>query len=247
MYFAVSRTPDRGSPMPYNHAMEQSVLEDRFRDRPMTTELVGNERNLSSEEDLSSEAESLSKADGVSDAKGISLRKNKPQQSFPYRSKQKKIDRVHKNISQKFSELGLFAAEKELVRGDDCLRIHVKNFNGLNEITEALNGIPDEGITISRLAAVYSKKNKYQHKGLIFYLRLGSIEERERCEEYLAQFTNLKQIAVARKKSPSELNSGNAKVDNGAPKHFSKDDVENELLEIDVPEVPTRRLSIAGS
>jgi len=130
-------------------------------------------------------------------------RKGKAQKKFAYRSKQKKINKTYKKISETFSdpdpEKNKFAAERELVRGDDCLRVHVKTFLGLNEIDEALTEVPKR-FTLKRIAAVYSKKNQFQYKGLIVYMRLGSVEEREACEEFLRGFENLKQIAPAKKK-----------------------------------------------
>merc|ERR1712124_194829 len=84
---------------------------------------------------------------------------NKRQKKFGYRSKQRKIDRTHRNIQEKFSSLGLFAAERELVRGDDTLRIHVKTFEGLTDIQTALSQIHyHKEIEIVRVAAVFSKK-----------------------------------------------------------------------------------------
>merc|ERR1719300_267156 len=88
----------------------------------------------------------------------------KAQKKFAYRSKQKKINKTYKWICEKYSdpdeEKNRFAAERELVRGDDCLRVHVKTYNGLKEITDALEEIRhSECFTLKRIAAVYSKKN----------------------------------------------------------------------------------------
>merc|ERR1712156_556145 len=127
----------------------------------------------------------------------------KRQPKYGYRSKQRKIDRTHRNIQEKFSALGLFARERELVRGDDTLRIHVKTFEGLTDIQSALNEIHNhKEIDIVRVAAVFSKKNRFQKKGFIVYLKVGSVAEVEICMRLLKRYhTSLRNIAIARAKS----------------------------------------------
>lgn len=124
------------------------------------------------------------------------------QKKYAYRSKQRKIQKVHRNIKEHFTALGLFAEEKELVRGDDTLRIHVKTFDGLSDIYSALMEIERHPeMQVMRIAAVFSKKNKYQKKGFITYLKLGSVKQRETCQDLLSQYhKNLKNVAVARKR-----------------------------------------------
>merc|ERR1719265_609854 len=56
------------------------------------------------------------------------------QKKYAFRSKQRKIDKVRGTIKDHFESLGLFAAEKELVRGEDTVRVHVKTFPGLTKI-----------------------------------------------------------------------------------------------------------------
>lgn len=245
MFFAHSRTPERSPQLTFTSDIN---AEERFRDRPMTSESVGYEREGHPDEETAPQESRVFKRDPaqsrtyVSDeGRGEKRGQNQQQKKYAYRSKQKKIDRTWRWISEKFSELGLFAAEKELVRGDDCLRVHVKTFLGLKEIVEALTAIPDLGLNIRRIAAVYSKKNKFQHKGLIIYLRLDSVEERERCEEYLHEFENLKQIAVARKKDRNEVKDSGADLGSTNPKDAVTLDLEG------FPTPPTRRASIAGS
>jgi len=256
MFFAHSRTPERSPQLTFTSDVN---AEERFRDRPMTSESMGYEGVPHPIEGFPNPIEETAPQEGsvfkkdparshsyVSDeARGEKRGQNQQQKKYAYRSKQKKIDRTWRWISEKYSELGLFAAEKELVRGDDCLRVHVKTFLGLKEIVEALTGIPDLGLTIRRIAAVYSKKNKFQHKGLIIYLRLDSVEERERCEEYLHEFENLKQIAVARKKDRSELKDSGSNPGSTNPKDAATLGVEG--FPTGFPTPPTRRASIAGS
>merc|ERR1712156_1229573 len=128
----------------------------------------------------------------------------KRQKKFGYRSKQRKIDRTHRNIQEKFSALGLFARERELVRGDDTLRIHGKTFEGLTDIQSALNEIHNhKEIEIVRVAAVFSKKNRFQKKGFIVYLKVGSVAEVEICMRLLKRYhTSLRNVAIAKAKTP---------------------------------------------
>jgi len=228
MVFAHSMTPERSPQFTFT---SHPIAEESFRDRPMTSD-SGYERVAHPFEENAPQERRVSKRDPAKSRTYVGDEKKAQQgeqKKYAYRSKQKKIDRTWKWVSEKYSELGLFAEEKELVRGDDCLRVHVKTFAGLKEIVEALTGIPGLGLTIRRVAAVYSKKNKFQNKGLIIYLRLDSVEERERCEEYLHEFESLKQVAVARRKDIGSTNS--------------EDAVALDLL----PPLPTRRASLAGS
>lgn len=121
------------------------------------------------------------------------------QKKFAYRSKQKKIDKVHGQIQRHFASQGLFAADKELVRGDDTLRIHVKTFDGLTDIWTALREIEHHPrCEITRLACVFSKKNKFQKKGFIVYLKVATVRQVEICQSILSRFReSLKNVAVA--------------------------------------------------
>lgn len=101
-----------------------------------------------------------------------------PQKKYAYRSKQRKIDKVRSQIEEEFQEMGLFADEKELVRGDDTVRVHVKTFLGLTKITEFLNEVKDhKEIAITRIACPFSKKNKNQKKGFIVYLKVATVDQ----------------------------------------------------------------------
>lgn len=135
-----------------------------------------------------------------------SVNAGKRQKKFGYRSKQRKIDRTHRNIQEKFSSLGLFARERELVRGDDTLRIHVKTFEGLTDIQSALSEIHNhKEIEIVRVAAVFSKKNRFQKKGFIVYLKVGSVAEVDISLRLLKRYSNsLRNIAIARAKSSAK-------------------------------------------
>jgi len=92
---------------------------------------------------------------------------------FPHGSKQVRIMEVFNNIKNKYSTLGTWASDNELLRGTDTVRVHVKNYKGLNKIEEALEEIDScPHVRIHKIATPFSMKNKYQKKGFIVYLRL---------------------------------------------------------------------------
>merc|ERR1719447_1982694 len=159
----------------------------------------------------------------------------KRQKKFGYRSKQRKIDRTHRNIQEKFSSLGLFAAERELVRGDDTLRIHVKTFEGLTDIQTALTEIQNhKEIEIQRVAAVFSKKNRFQKKGFIVYLKVGSVAEVDICLRLLKRYSNsLRNVAIARARTSTK------EPISEAPRKPVQASIDDFLPEVQVP----RRLS----
>jgi len=161
----------------------------------------------------------------------------KRQKKFGYRSKQRKIDRTHRNIQEKFSALGLFAKERELVRGDDTLRIHVKTFEGLTDIQTALTEIQNhKEIEICRVAAVFSKKNRFQKKGFIVYLKVGSVVEVEVCQRLLKRFGSLRNVAIARAKT--SVKEPTSEISN-KPVQISKGTIDEFLPQVHIP----RRLS----
>jgi len=97
---------------------------------------------------------------------------------FGYRSKQRKIEQTRSWIKNEFDRQGLFAMERELVRGPDTVRVHVKTYDGLSDIKQALNDVQrDRRIQIARVACPFSKKNKFQKKGYIVYLKVSEISQ----------------------------------------------------------------------
>jgi len=128
-----------------------------------------------------------------------------PQKKYAYRSKQRKIDKVRSQIEEKYQSLELFADEKELVRGDDTVRVHVKTFLGLTKITEFLHEIEDHNeIRITRIACPFSKKNKNQKKGFIVYLKLQTVTQMEivRDQIFPKYESVLKSCVVAKPREP---------------------------------------------
>lgn len=122
------------------------------------------------------------------------------QKKYAFRSKQRKIDKVRGMIKDHFESQGLFAAEKELVRGEDTVRVHVKTFPGLTKIQEALNEIEEHPhIRVTRIACPFSKKNKKQKKGFIVYLKVATVEQKEMVQEIFSKYEEwLKNCVTAR-------------------------------------------------
>merc|ERR1711881_837006 len=110
------------------------------------------------------------------------------------------MGKVRGMIKDYFENLGLFAAEKELVRGEDTVRVHVKTFPGLTKIQEALNEIEEHPqIQVTRIACPFSKKNKKQKKGFIVYLKVATVEQKEMVQEIFGRYEDvLKNCVTAR-------------------------------------------------
>merc|ERR1719192_915145 len=200
--FTSSRTPERYIPTHISPARspqmpERTTTQMGFRERPMSQTNQTHRAGYPPKPSTSFQNEVMPNENDGPVA-------GKRQKKFGYRSKQRKIDRTHRNIQEKFSALGLFARERELVRGDDTLRIHVKTFEGLTDIQTALTEIHNhKEIEICRVAAVFSKKNRFQKKGFIVYLKVGSVAEIDICMRLLKRYHNsLRNVAIARAKTP---------------------------------------------
>lgn len=104
--------------------------------------------------------------------------KAEKQKRYPHRSKQVRILQVHETLKQIYTEKNLYAQENEVLRGPDVVRVHVKTFQGLNKIQDALSMVEKEPtVTLERIATPFSMKNKYQKKGFIVYLKLSDASQ----------------------------------------------------------------------
>merc|ERR1719150_1617216 len=93
---------------------------------------------------------------------------------YKHRSKQERIEQVHAETKEKYTALGLYAAEDEVLRGFDTIRVHVKTYRGLNVVNQPLDRIMnDPSIHVLKIATPFSMKNKFQKKGFIIYLKLA--------------------------------------------------------------------------
>merc|ERR1719204_2718409 len=230
--FTSSRTPERYIPTHISPARspqmpERTTTQMGFRERPMS------QTNQTHRAGYPPNKPTTSFQNEVMPSEGPVA--GKRQKKFGYRSKQRKIDRTHKNIQEKFSALGLFARERELVRGDDTLRIHVKTFEGLTDIQSALSEIHlHKEIEIQRVAAVFSKKNRFQKKGFIVYLKVGSVAEVDICLRLLKRYSNsLRNVAIARARTSTK------EPISEAPRKPVQASIDDFLPEVQVP----RRLS----
>lgn len=207
----------------------------------------------SSQESISAETYNIGMAGSVKSnnfqeprrGPGPQPQKGQRQKKYAYRSKQKKIDRVYNHIKDMYLKQQKFAAEKELVRGDDTLRIHVKTFDGLSDIVTALNEVEQHHeVETTRLAAVFSKKNKFQKKGFIVYLKLGSERQREIAETIFKRYSqSLKNVATAKAREDNPTSS-TAAVSEEDVASKPKANVENEEYYSAAP--PLRKLNSAG-
>merc|ERR1719450_2033396 len=111
--FTASRTPERFVPSHISPAQsplmpERTTTQVGFRERPMSQPDQQHRADYPPANPATSyQSEVMPKQE--------SAQSGKRQKKFAYRSKQKKIDRTHRSIQEKFSALGLFARERELV------------------------------------------------------------------------------------------------------------------------------------
>lgn len=106
----------------------------------------------------------------------------------PHRAKQQKIEKIHNIVKDKCIEQGIFADDKEVLRGEDVLRIHVKTWEGLDLIEECLEEVEQSDVMVDRIALPISMKNQFQKKGFICYLKVVEIWMVEIVKEIFAQY-----------------------------------------------------------
>merc|ERR1711992_121463 len=88
------------------------------------------------------------------------------------------------------TDKGIYAAENEVLRGYDTVRVHVKTYKALNKIESPLSEVEnDPRIKVLRIATPFSMKNKYQKKGFIVYLKLGSPSEVPAVQAVFARYS----------------------------------------------------------
>lgn len=121
-----------------------------------------------------------------------------------FKSKQKKINIVFESLAKKFRETGLL--REEVHRSYETTRVHAKTFDGLVILTEALDRvIDDKEIEIIEIGFHKSMKNKYQQKGILVYIKVGSQDQVDRLFEiYNSYGRDLKDHAIAVTKEERE-------------------------------------------
>lgn len=109
---------------------------------------------------------------------GSSEAAKKAPKRYPHRSKQERIEQVHASLKELYTLQGLYARDDEVLRGADVVRVHVKTFQGLNKIQNALDEVQkDPNVCVEKIATPFSMKNKYQKKGFIVYLKLSHAQQ----------------------------------------------------------------------
>jgi len=114
-----------------------------------------------------------------------------------YRSKQDMIDYVYSKLSQKYTELGVL--ETNGLRGDDTIRVHVKNFKALSRIEQALVAVESNPhVKISKVSLPFSFRNEFQKKGFLVYLKLESVTMVPYAQSVFRQYEEFKKCGVMR-------------------------------------------------
>jgi len=114
-----------------------------------------------------------------------------------YRSKQDMIDKVFLALSQKYTALGLL--ENKGLRGDDTIRVHVKNFKALTRIEDALIAVESHPkVKVSHVSLPFSFRNEFQKKGFLVYLKLEEVTMVPHAQSVFRQFDEFKKCGVMR-------------------------------------------------
>lgn len=114
-----------------------------------------------------------------------------------FKSKQKKINIVFDSLVTKFSKTPYL--REEVDRSYETCRVHAKTYDGLMVLTDALDRVlNDPKIEMFEIGFHKSMKNKFQQKGILVYIKVGSQDQVERLFEiYNSYGRNLKDHAIA--------------------------------------------------
>lgn len=134
--------------------------------------------------------------------------KTHKKKKFGYRSKQNKIDSVYTSLVAKYTALDTLVDQNEVLRGPDVIRLHVKKFDALCTIEEALEAV-EWYIKIVGVSIPLSMKNTFQKKGFLVYIKLEKVEDVERAQSILQKFPEFKKCGVAHV-APSPPNTPSA-------------------------------------
>lgn len=117
---------------------------------------------------------------------------------YPHRSKQILIEEVHAEVKEIYEAKGLYASDDEVLRGHDTVRIHVKTYDGLKKIQEALTEVEEHPeVVLYKIATPISMKNKFQKKGFIVYLKLEDRSQVPAVQSIFAKYPQYKKCDVA--------------------------------------------------
>lgn len=191
-----------------------TLAEPAFTISPSTDS--GLETPLDSTEEFKKELETITPEEIVAHSRSASPcppqqeQKASQNKKYRHRSKQIRIDEVHEELRVKYTAMGLYAGDDEVLRGFDTVRVHVKTFHALNEIKFPLQDIEnDRRVQILKIATPFSMKNRYQKKGFIVYLKLASTNQVEVVQSIFAKYKQhfAKCDIALRKEDKEKLNS----------------------------------------
>lgn len=180
------------SPMFYGRYYSEMMDLERERIRAKIAQ-IHHEEEIRRYKQMHRESKRSQRAEKVKVEKAASTKN----QGRGFKSKQKKINIVFDDLVNKFSATGLL--REEVHRSYETTRVHAKTFDGLMILTEALNRVTkDDKIEIKEIGFHKSMKNKYQQKGILVYIKVGSQGEVERLFDiYNSYGHNLKDHAIA--------------------------------------------------
>lgn len=147
----------------------------------------------------------------------------KPQnKKFRHRSKQTRILEVHQKLKEEYTAKGLYAADDEVLRGFDTVRVHVKTYKALNRIECPLNDVEKHpAVEVLKIATPFSMKNCFQKKGFIVYLKLASADMVPIVQEIFSHYKeDFAKCDIALKKE-DKLALDRARAEAAQPKQLS--------------------------
>jgi hypothetical protein len=132
---------------------------------------------------------------------------------------------VHTEVKEVYESKGLYASDDEVLRGYDTVRVHVKTYDGLKKIREALTEVEEHPeIDLYRIATPISMKNKFQKKGFIVYLKLENPSQVPAVQSIFAKYPEYKKCDVA---LPKEQPQPESVVEEAPKAIFDLDDFED--------------------
>jgi len=155
----------------------------------------------------------------VEEVKPVEKTQNK---KFRHRSKQTRILEVHQKLKEEYTAKGLYAADDEVLRGFDTVRVHVKTYKALNRIECPLNDVEKHpAVEVLKIATPFSMKNRFQKKGFIVYLKLASVDMVPIVQEIFSHYKeDFAKCDVALKKE-DKLALDRARAEAAQPKQLS--------------------------
>lgn len=125
-------------------------------------------------------------------------RRRRRQHRFGYRTKQNKIDTVYEALVKKYTEQGILAEKEIVLRGPDTIRLHVKKYDALATIEDALRAVESiPQMEISGVSIPLSMKNQFQKKGFLVYIKLADVSMIPLAQEKLRTFAEFRKCEVA--------------------------------------------------